>query len=123
MAKKTISSLKKLLWKHFTAYIKRRDKNICCTCGKYFEGGAMGGGHYIAKGACTLEYYFSEKNVHAQCTNCNCRLEGNRPAYRAFLLQKYGQETLDDLQNNYNRAFEGDAYMWLLDKIEYYKNI
>lgn len=123
MAKKTISSLKKLLWKHFTKYIKHRDKNVCCTCGRVFEGGAIGGGHYIAKGACSLEYYFSEQNVHAQCTNCNLKLEGNRPAYRAFLLQKYGKEILNELETRYNTPFKGDSYMWLLEKIEYYKNI
>jgi len=122
MPKKTVSALKKLLWKHFSIYIKRRDKNVCCTCGRVFLGGAIGGGHYIAKGASSLEYYFHERNVHAQCTNCNLKLEGNRPAYRAFLLQKYGQETLDDLETHYNRTFQGDAYTWLLEKIEYYKN-
>jgi hypothetical protein len=123
MAKKTVAALKKLLWKHFTAYIKRRDKNICCTCGKYYEGAAMGGGHYIAKAACSLEYYFSEINVNAQCTKCNLRLEGNRPAYRAFLLQKYGKEALEDLELHYSRSTVSDSYFWLLEKIEYYKNL
>ncbi len=122
MAKKTISSLKKLLWKHFTVYIKSRDKNVCCSCGKVSFGASMGGGHYIAKGACSLEYYFSEKNVHAQCTNCNLKLEGNRPAYRAFLLQKYGKEALEDLELHYGRSTVNDSYTWLLEKIEYYKN-
>jgi hypothetical protein len=122
MAKKTIAALKKLLWKHFAPFIKRRDKNICCTCGRLTEGQNSQGGHYIAKGACSLEYYFSEKNVHCQCSNCNLRLEGNRPAYRAFLLQRYGPDVLFDLENHYNKTFTGDTYLWLLDKIEYYKN-
>lgn len=122
MAKKTVAALKKLLWKHFTIFIKNRDKYICCTCGRHFEGGAMGGGHYIAKAACSLEHYFSEINVNAQCTNCNCRLEGNRPAYRAFLLQKHGKEVLEDLELHYSRSTVNDSYFWLLEKIEYYKN-
>jgi hypothetical protein len=119
--KKTVAQLKKLLWKHFTAYIKRRDKNICCTCGRLTEGQNSQGGHYIAKGACGLEYYFHEKNVHCQCSNCNLRLEGNRPAYRAFLLQKYGKEALDDLEQHYGRSPD-DSYTWLLEKIEHYKH-
>lgn len=123
MAKKTISSLKKLLWKHFTRYIKRRDNNICCTCGRRYEGGAIGGGHYIAKGACSLEYYYSEQNVHAQCTSCNLKLEGNRPAYRAFLLQRYGKKVLEDLELHYGHSTVKDSYTWLIDKIEYYKNL
>lgn len=123
MAKKSIASLKKLLWKLFTAYIKRRDKNICCTCGKYVTGREAGGGHYVPKGACGLEYYFHEQNVHCQCSSCNCYLGGNHPAYRAFLLQRYGQETIDDVERNYRNPYKGDSYTWLIDKIEYYKNL
>lgn len=122
MARKTEAQLKKLLWKHFTKFVKQRDKFKCCTCGRLTEGRNSQGGHYIAAGACGLEYYFNEKNVHCQCSDCNLRHEGNRPAYRSFLLQTYGQDVLDDLERNYHRPFSGDSYAWLLEKIEYYKN-
>ena len=121
--RRSVTSLKKTLWGHFTAYVKKRDKYTCVTCGKLTEGRNSHGGHYIAKGACTLEYYFHEKNVHCQCSSCNLRLEGNRPAYRAFILRTYGQATLTDLETNYNKTFQGDPYMWLIDKINYYKNL
>jgi hypothetical protein len=81
------STLKKKLWKIFAVYIKIRDKWTCVTCGKYDTGYGMGAGHYIAKAACGAEYYFHEKNVHAQCTDCNLRKEGNRPEYRKFILR------------------------------------
>jgi hypothetical protein len=97
------STLKKKLWKIFAVYIKIRDKWTCVTCGKYDTGYGMGAGHYIAKAACGAEYYFHEKNVHAQCTDCNLRKEGNRPEYRKFILRKYGQDTLDDLEKNYHK--------------------
>jgi hypothetical protein len=117
---KTVSSLKKQLWKLFAVYIKNRDNWTCVTCGKRAEGQAMNAGHYIAKGACTLEYYFDERNVHAQCVTCNLKLEGNRPAYRLFILERYGQDVLSELETKYSRTFKGDAHMWLLDKINHY---
>lgn len=73
------------------------------TCGKYATGHGMGGGHYIAKAACGNDYYFHEQNVNAQCTNCNLRLEGNRPAYRQFILEEYGEEVLNDIETNYHK--------------------
>jgi hypothetical protein len=119
---KTISQLKKELWKHFARYIKNRDNWTCVTCGRKGEGQSMNAGHYIAKAACGLEYYFGEQNVHAQCAFCNLALEGNRPEYRKFILSKYGSYTLDELEHNYRRAYKGDSREWLLDKIKYYES-
>lgn len=120
MAKRTKSSLKKALWKVFTKYIKARDNYTCITCGIQAEGFGMGGGHYMARGACGAEYYFHEKNVHAQCTSCNLKLEGNRPAYRAFILKRYGPETLKDLEMNYHKPCPDYPYE---AKINHYKSL
>lgn len=103
MKKPSTSKLKKKLWDVFTKYVKARDNYTCVTCGKKVEKYEAQGGHYIAAGACGADYYFSEVNVNCQCTNCNLRLEGNRPAYRAFILRKYGAPVLEDLQNNYHK--------------------
>ena len=113
----TLGWWKKKLWEHFTAYIKERDNWTCVTCGKKAKGYGMGGGHYIAKGGCGNEYYFHERNVHAQCTNCNLKLEGNRPAYREFILRTYGEETLHDLENNYHKPtpWKADKYAELIE--------
>lgn len=79
----------------------------------------MGGGHYIAKGACGLDYYFSETNVNAQCTDCNLRLEGNRPKYRAFIIRKYGEKVLRDIEMNYHKPYKGEYPF--AQKIDEYK--
>lgn len=118
MKKRSKSKLKKDLWAIFTLYIKNRDNWTCVTCGRYGKGRGMGGGHYIAKGACGNEYYFHEQNVHAQCTDCNLRLEGNRPAYRQFILDRYGKEVLDELETKYSRPSPDYPFE---EKIEYYK--
>lgn len=116
----TKTQLKKKLWPLFATYIKNRDKWTCVTCGREARGQGMNAGHYIAKAACGAEYYFSEQNVHAQCSYCNLALEGNRPAYRAFLLRQYGQEVLTDLETGYRLACPDFPYE---EKIAHYKLI
>lgn len=118
--KKTTGKLKKDLWTVFTKYIKQRDNYTCVTCGKRAEGQGMGSGHYIAKAACGAKYYFSEENVNAQCTNCNLTLEGNRPAYRAFIIKKYGTDTLKDIEMNYHKPCPDYPYE---KQIEHYKKL
>lgn len=81
MKTKTISQLKKDLWKVFSAYIRARDNNICFTCGKYSEGSGYHAGHFIAKSVGGLELYFNEDNVHGQCYHCNINLGGNSYIY------------------------------------------
>lgn len=101
--KKSVAALKRSLWKIFTAYVKARDNYTCVTCRRKVEGANAQGGHYIAKAACGLDYYFSETNVHCQCANCNLRLEGNRPAYREYIVRTYGLRVLADLEQNYHK--------------------
>lgn len=113
-----MKSPKKKLWKVFTKFIKARDNNTCVTCGKKVEGYESQGGHYIAAGACGLDYYFSEKNVHCQCTRCNLTLEGNRPMYRKFIIRKYGYKVLKDLETNYHRPCPNYQFQ---EKIDEYK--
>ena len=122
MKKPTHAALKRKLWKVFTAYIKARDNYICITCGRKVEGANAQGGHYIAKGACGLDYYFSEKNVHCQCSNCNLRLEGNRPAYREYILRTYGSGVLTDLETNYHKPCKWTTQDFL-DRIERYSQV
>lgn len=120
MKKKSNASLKKKLWKVFTLWIKKRDNYTCVTCKRKVDGYSAQGGHYIAAGACGLEYYFSEKNVHCQCTNCNFRLEGNRPAYRDFIIATYGIKTLQDLEQNYWRPCKDFPFE---EKIRHYTEL
>lgn len=119
MKNPTKSQLKKKLWKVFATYIKNRDNWTCVTCGKKATGQGMHAGHYIAKAACGADYYFHEKNVHATCAYCNLALEGNRPAYRKFILEKYGEEVLHDLETNYRNPQPDFDYE---GKIAYYES-
>jgi hypothetical protein len=93
MRKPTISLLKKKLWTVFSKFIRERDKYICFTCGRKGEGVGMHAGHFISKSIGGVALYFNEKNVNAQCYNCNINQSGNIWAYG----QKLGKETVDEL--------------------------
>lgn len=112
----SISSIKKRLWLVFSLFIRARDKYTCVLCGSRSQQNAS---HYIAKAACNPEYYFSETNVNSCCVRCNMWLEGNRPAYREFIINKYGADELKNIEMNYNRSIKWDIPKYQ-EKIDYY---
>jgi len=112
--KKTPGQLKKELWKHFSLYIRRRDKFTCFTCGRTGEGGGMHAGHFISKAAGGLALYFHEENVRAQCYHCNINLGGNQYEYSRRLGKKKSEE-LYKLKQTIVKDFP------YLENIEYYK--
>jgi len=92
LAKWPLTKWKKEFWKVFSEYIKKRDKNICFTCGAQVEGVNSHAGHYRTGATCKLPLYFDERNVHCQCFNCNINLSGNWYPYQARMHAKYGKE-------------------------------
>lgn len=73
----------------------------CCTCGKMMNRFAKNShaGHYVPKGmGGSSGVYFDERNVHAQCHNCNKWEEGNTIEYTPFMVKTYGQEIIDELR-------------------------
>lgn len=68
----------------------------CVTCRAIKHYKEMNGGHFIPgrrNGVC-----FDERNVHPQCVQCN-RFYSGRPAeYRFFMVQRYGQAVIDELE-------------------------
>lgn len=116
--KQSISTLKKKLWKEFSLFIRNRDKWTCYTCGRKAEGSGLHSGHFISKSVGGISLYFHEKNVNAQCYNCNINLSGNIWIYG----QKLGEKTVAELY-----AIKGQTAKWTVDdyleKIAYYKGI
>lgn len=107
-----IRTLKRKLDRVFSNYIRLRDAlelhketgtdislGRCCTCGKIGQWRYMDCGHFISKGmggASGVRY--DERNAHLQCNSENAFEQGNIPAYREFMLNKYGQEIIDELK-------------------------
>jgi hypothetical protein len=98
----TKAKLKKDLWKIFSRYIRKKDADwkgyaTCFTCGKYEDFRLVDAGHYIPKAGNSDALYFSELNVHPQCTNCNRLLDGNVTVYKDRLILKYGPGVILEL--------------------------
>jgi len=111
-SKSEVSKLKRELWQVFSKYIKKRDKNICFTCGRKTEGHGSHSGHFIPKSVGGLALYFHEDNVHCQCYNCNINLSGNQYIYG----EKLGKRTVKKLFK-----LKGKIEKWTAE--DYRKNI
>lgn len=95
-------------WNAFSKYIRLRDwarqtdpdpwTAPCVSCRKMYPIAGVGcaqAGHFITRKRTAI--LFDEKNVHAQCYNCNHTLKGNWDQYYEAMLDMYGQEAIDDL--------------------------
>lgn len=108
---KSISKLKKEAWVIFSKWIRVRDNYTCVTCGKQGEGSFMHAGHYISrKHNSTL---FDERNVNAQCMNCNLWGYGNMGVYTLFLQEKYGPGIIEELTKK-----SREIKQWLPSELE-----
>lgn len=124
-------ALKKELWPVFSEYIRLRDDYICCTCGaigkdssKYYGTELtriMQAGHFLPKGSYS-GIYFDERNVHCQCAFCNMNMidPAISDAYYNFMINKYGQQTIEILKSEGKNKMLSSSEMSLL--IPYYEN-
>jgi len=119
MKQKTVSQLKKILWKIFSEYIRKRDQGVCYTCNKKDEWKNMQAGHYVSRSHNSL--LFDERNVHCQCRACNIFKKGNIDSYALHLTKDYGTHILEilDYEKHQIKQF---TIMELEDLIKVYKN-
>ena len=126
MAKRTVSALKKRLWKIFAEYIKRKysEDGIYCkcfTCGATMEIGTSNcqAAHYLPKGGYPY-HYFNEENVRPGCFRCNISLLGNTVAFRENLIAEIGEDKVLELENT-RHTREKRGVVYYEEKIEEYK--
>ena len=74
------------------------DRGICrcVTCGKKGHYKRMQGGHFVPGRRQSI--LFIEENIHVQCINCNNYLSGNVMEYERFMVQRYGEEKVEELR-------------------------
>lgn len=94
---KTLSEYEAEAKKSFQKYIRMRDAKLpCISCGNQ-NAKDWSGGHFYAAGTYS-GLIFNENNCHKQCnTYCNKYLSGNLLEYRKGLINRYGQDYVDDL--------------------------
>ena len=90
----------------------------CISCGVLFPFDKLDGGHFIPKTSSAIR--FDERNINAQCVKCNRYLSGNSRHYLKGMINKYGQEVVDELE-----GMEFVSKKWTIEelyrRIEYYK--
>lgn len=94
MKKRTLSQLEADCWKVFSVYIRLRDSNeygmiTCYTCPSYKEWKYSDAGHWRSRQF--KNTLFHERNVHAQCKQCNGPYKGRPEEYRRNIIRDYGE--------------------------------
>lgn len=124
LAKKKKINYKKELDKYFSRYIRLRDsvdgKNQCVTCKRVYEIKSMDCGHYVSR--TYLNTRFDEQNCHPQCKSCNVFKNGNMDEYALYLIGKYGDNILEELNDRKNQSIKISAAEYR-EKIEHYKTL
>lgn len=80
--------------------IKAADDNgycSCVTCGKTSPWQEMQGGHFISR--TYTAHKLDEENIHPQCPGCNGPLRGNMVNYTLYMVDTYGRDFVDSLEN------------------------
>jgi len=123
---KTISKLKKELWKIYALYMKLVRSNDgyckCYTCDSLIEIGTSNCqmGHWLPKGGYSY-HYFTENNTRPQCFHCNISLSGNTAVFEYRLRKEIGNEEVDKIFKSRHFDAKRDR-LWYEEKIDYYKN-
>jgi len=123
---KTLSTLKKDIWKWFSLYIKMKHSKDglfcnCYTCGQRIAIGTsncQAGHYYTKKGYPAL--YFDENNVRPQCYHCNINLSGNTVIFGENLEKEIGSEKMEDLKKRRHESIKLTRYDYTV-LIEQYK--
>lgn len=99
MKQKSLSLLKKKLWKLKSEFNRHKDadeygmvKCISCSTVKHWK--EFDAGHF-RPGSIGLATWIEDNNIHCQCFYCNKVLQGNAIPYEKALIKKYGQEEVD----------------------------
>ena len=116
---------KKVLWRIFSEYIRRRSADqygltFCVSCGEEKHWKELQAGHYVRASA-GMNTYFDEQNVHPQCCRCNIFLDGNLAPYALFMLKTYGNGILAALDER-RRVVRKISTAEYLSLIEAYKS-
>lgn len=110
----------------FSDYIRQRDNGVCVTCGARVwdsEKGevnwkAMQSGHFRHG-----KFDFDVINRNCQCVRCNHFLSGNLGAYALYLIKKYGEDAVRDLQSRDEISDKRTKEEWEALEAEYKRRI
>lgn len=74
----------------FSQYIRQRDGNRCCSCGR--DNLPVDCGHFVSRRVLKLRW--DEFNAASQCLRCNRFLAGAGAQFAAFIVRRHGESEL-----------------------------
>jgi len=100
--KRKKSTAKASAWRFCSQFIRQNAADSagyvrCVTCGDSHHWKDMDAGHFVSKSRGS-SIYFVEENIHPQCQRCNRFLEGNKHLYTLFMIDTYGREKVEELE-------------------------
>lgn len=82
------------------AYIRARDDGMPCPCCGTAEAAQWDASHYRPAGVNSALKY-DERNIHRGCQVCNQHKSGNLTPFRIWMVHKFGEEFVQELDNNH----------------------
>jgi len=118
-----ISKLKKQLWELCKQIIRKKYGNTCYTCGKTgLSGAGWHTGHFLASSVCGAYLRHDLRNLRPQCYYCNINLGGSGAIFYQKLVEREGQQYIDDLFKDKQKTIKADA-IWYQQKIDEYEKL
>lgn len=127
--KKTpIKTLKNKLWELCKQIIRLKYINpngtwYCYTCGKLIDEPAKAQtGHFLASSVCGAYLRYDLRNLRIQDYYCNINLGGNGATFYKNLVEREGQEYVDQIFKDKQKTIKADEW-WYEGKIKEYEDL
>lgn len=98
--------IKGKVWEKVKLYVRKREKH-CYTCSaRNLQTYNAQAGHYrpVAQVGSNNKWSWDKRFIHLQCGGCNGKGQGEQAAYRAHLIQEYGEEVVLAFDNNWRKV-------------------
>lgn len=122
----TYKKAKKLAWDSFSLWVRKSaiesDGLVSCvTCQIRKEYQKMQAGHFNPGRHTSI--LFDERGVHPQCFFCNVMKKGMPREYNAYMVKRYGQAVIDDLDHRARNEIKKYTVPELLELAAHYKKL
>ena len=117
VGKANISQIQKELWEHCKRLTRKNYPPVCYICGKPVSGSNDHTAHFIPKSTCGAYLKYDLRNLRRCCYYDNVNLGGNGTAYYRVMVEREGQEYVDQLFRDKNKVVKAiDRYLQQLDE-------
>lgn len=91
-------------------YIRERDKGMdCIACGVPYNSNFHASHFYKSELYSNLKY--DENNIFGGCQKCNLLMEGNESGFRTGLIQRFGVDFVNDIDNK-AKSYKKNDFKW-----------